>query len=82
MTNDTNPSRRPAMHFVGFRGDEYWRAIRVFGPPDFIHVGWDSWAKLDVAAGDVVVFARGTFDDPPSAYSFPDIYEAADDESA
>ncbi|RMB54973.1 hypothetical protein C8J44_0205 [Sphingomonas sp. PP-CE-3A-406] len=82
MTNDTNPRSGPALHFVGFRGDEYLRAIRIFGPPDFIHVGWDSWAKLDVAAGDVVVFARGTFDDPPSAYSFPDIYEAPDDQSA
>lgn len=72
---------RPATHYVGFRGDEYYRAIRIFGPPDFIHIGWDRWARLEVMAGDVVVFARGTFDDPLSAYSFPDLHEAAGDGS-
>jgi len=64
-----------ALHFIGFRGDEYVRAIRVFGKPDFIHIGWDRWARLEVVAGDVAVFARGTFDDGPSPYSFPDRYE-------
>lgn len=32
---------RPALHFVGFRGDEYIRAQRVFRRPDFVHIGWD-----------------------------------------
>ncbi len=64
-----------ALHFVGFRGDEYHRAISIFGPPDFIHIGWDVWAKQAVVAGDIAVFARGTFDDEPSQYSFPDIRE-------
>ena len=44
------------LHFVGFRGDEYNRAIRVFGPPDFIHRDWDWRAFHEVAPGDVVVF--------------------------
>ena len=64
-----------ALHFVGFRGDEYARAVRVFGPPDFIHIGWDRWAKLEICRDDVAVFATGTPDDEPSAYSFPDIRE-------
>jgi len=66
---------RQALHFVGFRGDEYRSAVRIFGTPDFVHIGWDVWAKQAVVSGDVAVFARGTFDDEPSRYSFPDIKE-------
>ncbi|WP_267379041.1 hypothetical protein [Sphingomonas sp. GC_Shp_6] len=58
-----------ALHFIGFRGDEYVRAVRVFGPPDFIHRGWDRWAKMEVMPGDVAIFARGTFEDEPSVFS-------------
>lgn len=65
-----------ALHFIGFRGDEYARAVRIFGTPDFIHIGWDRWARQEIAVGDVAVFATGTPDDPPSAYSYPDIREA------
>ncbi|WP_454280427.1 hypothetical protein [Sphingomonas sp. Marseille-Q8236] len=64
-----------ALHFVGFRGDEYGRAVRLFGEPDFIHIGWDSWARLEVVPGDMAVFARGTAEDAPSPYGFPDIRE-------
>ena len=66
---------RRAVHFIGLRGDEYLGAVRVFGPPDFIHIGWDRWARQEVMDGDVAVFARGTFDDEPSAYSFPELRE-------
>ena len=65
-----------ALHFVGFRGDEYGRAVRIFGVPDFIHIGWDRWARQEVMAGDIAVFATGTAEDEPSAHSFPDIREA------
>jgi len=47
------------LHFVGFRGDQYNSAVRVFGRPDFIHRIWDkrAWAESrDETA--VVVFAR------------------------
>lgn len=64
-----------ALHFIGFRGDEYVRAIRIFGKPDFIHIGWDRWARQEVVAGDVAVFAKGTFEDEPAAYSYPDLRE-------
>ena len=33
---------RPALHFVGFRGDEYVGARRVWGPSDSLHIGWIS----------------------------------------
>jgi len=79
----TGPER-PALHFVGFRGDEYGRAVRIFGVPDFIHIGWDRWAREAVAVQDVAVFARGTFADAPAAHGFPDFREArnADDAAA
>jgi len=48
-----------AVHFVGFRGDEYVRAQKVFGPPDFVHVNHDVRVAGDVAPGDTVVFANG-----------------------
>lgn len=65
-----------ALHFVGFRGAEYVSAVRVWGRPDFFHVGWDLRAQREIAEGDVVVFARGPSDQAPSVRSFPDIVEA------
>lgn len=44
-----------AVHFVGFRGEEYRSAVRVFGLPDFVHRVWDGRALQDISAGDVVV---------------------------
>jgi len=67
--------RDGALHFVGFRGDEYGRAVRLFGRPDFIHIGWDRWARAEVMTGDTALFACGTAEDGPSAYSFPDLKE-------
>lgn len=64
-----------AVHFIGFRGDEYLRAIRVFGPPDFIHIRWDRRARRELAAFDTVVFATGTDADEPSRFNAPDIIE-------
>lgn len=63
------------LHFVGFRGDEYTRALRVFGTPDFIHRGWDLRAQREIAEGDTVVFAKGSFDQPPRRQSFNDLDE-------
>ena len=56
---------RPALHFVGFRDDRYWAAVRVWGRPDFVHPDWDRWAAQEVAPGDLVVVARGEADRPP-----------------
>lgn len=68
---------RPAVHFVGFRGEEYHSAVRAFGLPDFIHRGWDRRAQREIAACDTVVFAK-CHDQPPSQYSFDDSAEPDD----
>jgi len=64
-----------AVHFVGFSGDEYARAVRVFGRPSFIHRWWDRRAQREIADGDVVVFAKGSDQDEPSQYNAADIDE-------
>lgn len=48
-----------ALHFVNFRGDEYWSAIKVFGLPDFIHRSYDRRCLDDQGEGDVIIFAQG-----------------------
>jgi Na+(H+)/acetate symporter ActP len=62
-----------AVHFVGFRGDEYLRAVRLYGRPDFIHQRWDQRCLREIAVGDVLIFARGTDADPPAAHNGSDI---------
>lgn len=47
------------LHFVGFRDDRYWNAVRAFGLPDIIHCVWDERARREVGPDDVVVFAEG-----------------------
>lgn len=66
---------RSAIHFVGFRGDEYTRAVRIFGCPDFIHIKWDRRAQREIAENDTVIFARGSIDDEPNRYNAPDLIE-------
>lgn len=63
------------VHFVGFKGDEYVRAIRVFGQPDFIHPGYDLRALREICPGDTVVFAKGSADQTPRQKSFSDLVE-------
>lgn len=62
-----------AIHFVGFRGDEWWSAIRIWGRPHFIHIGWDQRAQREIIPGDIVVFAQGDYDQPVSRYNYPDL---------
>lgn len=63
------------VHFVGFSGEEYWSAVKAFGPPHFIHRGWDLRARREIADGDLVVFAKGSHDQEPRTKSFDDIRE-------
>gem|GEM_PF-1671585 len=63
------PPSRPAVHFVGFRDDRYWNAVRIWGEPDFIHEIWDYYASHDMSAEDIVIFANGDWDRPPRSYS-------------
>ena len=63
---------RSCVHFVGFRGEEWWSAVAVWGQPDFVHPGWDLRAQREIAPGDVVVRADGEADGPPRAKSYSD----------
>lgn len=62
-------------HFVGFRGEEYWSAVKVWGQPDFYHCGYDNRMGKVMAVGDLVVFANGCEAKGPQFYSYPDIIE-------
>lgn len=64
-----------AVHFVWFRGDEYLSAVRVWGQPDFIHMGWDTRARREIADGDTVVFAKGAHDQQHYPRIFSDTKE-------
>lgn len=66
---------RPALHFVAFRGEEYWSAVKVWGRPDFIHRRWDLRARREIADEDTLVFAKGTDTDPPAVKSGDDLRE-------
>ncbi|GHH09456.1 hypothetical protein GCM10008023_06160 [Sphingomonas glacialis] len=63
---------KPAVHFVGFRGEEYWSAVRVWGKPGFIHVGNDNRMRREMADGDVVIYANGC-EARPSDRNFSDL---------
>jgi hypothetical protein len=65
----------PAVHFVGFRGDEYHSAVRVFGLPDFVHRVWDGRAMQEIAICDTVVFG-------PKCYNWKTPCEFSHDDSA
>ncbi len=57
----------PALHFVGFpdnHGRQFQNAVRIFGPPTFLHRFWDQRAQRDIADVDTVVFATGDSDQP------------------
>jgi hypothetical protein len=68
--------KSPCLHFIGFRGEEYWSAVKVWGEPDFIHGGWDKRAAREIGDGDVLIFATGSDADEPRARSWPDLIEA------
>lgn len=44
------------LHFIGFRSDEYYRAVRVFGHPDFVHKFFDGRVREEA---DVWTFENG-----------------------
>lgn len=61
------------LHFVGFRDDRYWNAIRVFGQPDFIHQRWD-WRTIQEydPETDTIIFATGNEHWRLARYSYDD----------
>ena len=58
------------VHFVGFRGEEYWSAVKVFGKPTFIHRWHDHRMYGDVAKADTLIF--GPKADPAHVAEFSD----------
>ena len=61
-----------SVHFIGFRGDEYWSAVRVWGLPDFVHKWHDKRMYGDVGEGDVLVFANKSSPNKVSEYVWQD----------
>ena len=60
------------VHFVGFRGEEYNRAVRVFGLPDFIHLVHDRRMYGDVGDGDLLIFGPKADPNVLSEFSWQD----------
>ena len=64
------------VHFVGFRDDRYWNAVRVFGLPDFIHRRWDRRAARETDLADLIIFATGDWTQVPSKFDDNDLDES------
>lgn len=62
----------PVVHFVGFKDDRFWNAVKVFGYPHFFHRWWDVRAEQELAPGDTMVFADGNEFQTPNKYTFDD----------
>ena len=58
------------VHYVGFRGDEYTRAFRLFGGPVFIHLHYDERVFSEVGKHDVVIFG-------PKYHFVPHVWDAS-----
>ncbi|WP_209346905.1 hypothetical protein [Pontixanthobacter sp. CEM42] len=61
--------RKVLVHFVGFRDDRYWNAVRIWGLPDMIHEAWDMYAENDIAPGDIIIFANGDWNQKPRSFT-------------
>jgi hypothetical protein len=60
------------LHFVGFRGDEYVSAVKVFGKPDFYHKVFDGRSQEDFDPEiDTMVFAKSS-EDKFTEFTFDD----------
>jgi hypothetical protein len=64
--------RHDVVHFVGFKDDRWWNAVRTFGRPDFVHRRWDARAVVEVMPGDLVVFATGDETQPVDPFAYDD----------
>lgn len=63
---------KPHVHFIGFRGEEYWSAVKIFGAPDFIHLIHDNRLYGDVGENDILVFGPKADPDRISQFSWQD----------
>lgn len=63
----------PGLHFVGFRGEEYWSAVRIWGRPYSLYIGWDRYVMHAIIPEDTVIFTKGDWTQAPSEYGYPDM---------
>lgn len=61
-----------ALHFVCFKDDAYFRAMKIFGKPDFVHRHYDKRCVAEIMEGDTVVFASGDETQPIFPYTYDD----------
>lgn len=66
------PPCQGRLHFVRFKDDRYWNAVKTFGRPDFVHRFWDHRAVAEVMPGDTVVFAEGDEHQAVVTHSYDD----------
>lgn len=62
------------VHFVGFRGEEYNNAVKIWGKPDFFHYVNDPRFRFGGEVdweNDIVIFAKGC-ESRNSSFSFND----------
>lgn len=58
-----------ALHFIGFRKDEYNSAVKIWGQPDFIHPVHDRRAYVEIDTDiDTLVFANKAKPDQYNEY--------------
>ena len=62
-----------AVHYIGFRGDEFARAERVFGGPVVIHRVHDQRAQRDIGTEDLVIFANKEREDVIRPFNGDDV---------
>ena len=52
-------SKKVCIHFIGFRGDEYNSAKKIWGEPDFVHPIHDRRAYVEIDKdNDILIFAN------------------------
>jgi hypothetical protein len=61
-----------AFHFVGFKDERVFNALRIFGKPDFWHRIYDQRAVVEIVEGDVVLFADGDETQPVREFTHDD----------
>ena len=61
------------IHFIGFRNEEYWSAVKIWGKPDFVHLTHDRRLYGDVdAERDTLVFGPKADPDYVCPFSWQD----------
>lgn len=55
---------KSCLHFVGFRGEEYWSAVRIWGKPDYTWPQATFQILGDCAPADTVIFGPSAFNKP------------------